>query len=195
MPVGQTLAKKANNGIGYRSTMRFCGTFPQLRAGEEGAQADGGPCERVDTSLFAVDHANSVGDTQSGLAKRFDGLDRGSARGDDVLDEADAIAVVEGALDPVCGAVLLSPAADDHERELELQRGRGRQRDGPELRRREPDRLGLVLANGVGDRLTERAEQVRPERRTNSPSRRAASRIASASATVTARAPSAHARV
>jgi hypothetical protein len=30
MPVGQTLAKKANNGIGYRSTMRFCGGFWQL---------------------------------------------------------------------------------------------------------------------------------------------------------------------
>src|SRR5207237_1357533 len=100
MPVGQTLAKKANNGVGYRSTMRFCGTFPQLGAGEEGAQPNGGARERVHAPLLAVDDANRVGDTHSGLAKGLDGLDRGAARGDDVLDEADAVAVLVVALEP-----------------------------------------------------------------------------------------------
>src|SRR5438552_9403916 len=162
MPVGQTLAKKANNGVGYRSTMRFCGTFPQLGAGEEGAQPNGGARERVHAPLLAVDDANRVGDTHSGLAKGLNGLDRGAARGDDVLDEADAVAVLVGALDPVRGAVLLGLVANDYERQLELEGGGRRERDGTELGRREPYRRRLVLAHGVGDRLAERAEQIRP---------------------------------
>src|SRR6476620_1610096 len=107
MPVGQTLAKKANNDIGYRSTMRLCGTFPELRAREERAEAHRDAGERVDPSLLAVDHANRVRHTQSGLAERLDGLDCRPAGGDDVLDEADAVAVLEGALDAIGRPVLL----------------------------------------------------------------------------------------
>src|SRR5262249_44746739 len=119
MPVGQTLANKANNAVGYRSTMRLCGNFPQFRGLEEGPQADGGPGERVDASLLAVDDADGGRDPQADLAERIDGLDRSAAGGDHVLDEADAVAVLEGPLDPVRSAVVLGPASDDHERQLE----------------------------------------------------------------------------
>src|SRR5439155_23184357 len=123
MPVGQTLAKKANNGVGYRSTMRFCGTFPQLGAGEEGAQPDGGAREGVHTALLAIDDANRVGDTHSRLAEGLDGLDRGAPAGDDLLDEANAVAVLVRALDPLRGALLLCFVANDHERPLTLEGG------------------------------------------------------------------------
>src|SRR5262245_66692210 len=93
MPVGQTLAKKANNGIGYRSTMRFCGDFPQFRPPKQRVQPHGRPREGVDAAPLAVDDANRVGDTQSGLTERLDGLDRRPARSDDVHDQADAVAV------------------------------------------------------------------------------------------------------
>ena len=144
MPVGQTLAKKANNGVGYRSTMRFCGTFPQLGAGEEGAQPNGGARERVHAPLLAVDDANRVGDTHSGLAKGLDGLDRGAAGGDDVLDQADALAARVDALELVRRAVALGGLADDQEREARFERGRGGQGDGAQLRPGEPSAIDAI---------------------------------------------------
>src|SRR5581483_6099503 len=38
----ETSSKEANNGVGYRLTMRFCGNFPQVRGGQERPEADGG---------------------------------------------------------------------------------------------------------------------------------------------------------
>ena len=57
--------------------------------------------ELVDAALLAVDDADRVGYTQSGVAERLDRLDRGPARGDDVLDQADALALLVHALEPV----------------------------------------------------------------------------------------------
>ena len=58
------------------------------------------------------------------------------------------------------GAVLLRLLADDEERKAGLQRGSGGERDGAELRRGEPRRVGRVLRDGRGDPLAERREQV-----------------------------------
>ena len=58
------------------------------------------------------------------------------------------------------GAVVLRFLADDQEGQAALERRRGGERDGSELRPGEPDRVRLVLAHGVGDRAAERREQV-----------------------------------
>src|SRR5581483_5783458 len=120
----ETSSKEANNGVGYRLTMRFCGNFPQVRGGQERPEADGGAGEGVRPSLLPVDDADGVRDPQPGRPQGLDGLERGPARGDHVLHEADELARLEGALDPVRRAVLLRPPADDHEGEPELERGR-----------------------------------------------------------------------
>ena len=71
--------------------MRICGGFEQLRGPKERPQANPVAGELVDAALFAVDHADRVGDTQARLAECRDGLDRRPAGGDDVLDQADAL--------------------------------------------------------------------------------------------------------
>ena len=56
------------------------------------------------------------------------------AGGDDVLDEADALALLVDPLEPVGGAVLLRLLADDQERQARRERGGRRERDRAELR-------------------------------------------------------------
>src|SRR5580692_722896 len=121
MPFRQTLRRNPNNGIGYRSTMRGRGVVPDLRGMEERTEADGGARERIGAAFVAVDDANHGRYDQSGLPEHLDGLERGAAGGDDVLDQADALSWLEDSLDPVAGAVLLDGAADDHERQLALE--------------------------------------------------------------------------
>jgi hypothetical protein len=51
------------------------------------------PRELVDAALLAVDHADRSRHAEPRLAERRDRLDRRPAGGDDVLDEADALAL------------------------------------------------------------------------------------------------------
>ena len=57
--------------------------------------------EGVHTALLAVDDADRRPALETRLAQRSDGLGGRSARRDDVLDQADALAGLERALDPV----------------------------------------------------------------------------------------------
>src|SRR6516165_703438 len=111
--------ENANKVVGYRSTMRICGGFgglEQLGGGEKRAQADGVTRERVGPSLLPIDHADGRSHLQAGLPESRDGLERGPAGGDDVLDQADELARLEHSLDPVRRAVLLGLRAHDQER-------------------------------------------------------------------------------
>ena len=95
---------------------------------------------------------------RSGLAQGLDRLDRRAAGGDDVLDEADALALGSNdAFEPVGGAVALRLLADDQERQPACERRRGRERHRAELGRREPHGVRLVLGDRGRDRLAERA--------------------------------------
>src|SRR5581483_1444747 len=110
------LGEHPNNGVGYRSTMRVCGVFPQLGGGQERLQPHRRAGELVRASLLPVDDADGVRDPQARLAERLDRRADGAARRDDVLDEADELARLERPLEPVRGAVALGLPADDHER-------------------------------------------------------------------------------
>src|SRR3954467_5577185 len=91
--------------------MRFCGAFGQfyqLCRSEERAQPDADARKRVRPALLTVDHHDRRADLETGLAQRLDRLDRGACRGDDVLDEAHPLARLEGALESIGGALLLS---------------------------------------------------------------------------------------
>src|SRR6478672_12260508 len=134
------------------STMRFCGgflAFQQVCCPEKGAQADGVTREGVGSALLPIDHADSRPDDETGLADGRDRLDERPSRGHDVLDEAHELALLEGALEPVCGAVGLRLVADHDERQPARQRSRRGERHGAEHRRGEADGLRLVLAHGA----------------------------------------------
>src|SRR5215469_2466394 len=141
------------------STMRFCGDFlalEQLSCPKKGPQTDRVARESVRPALLPVDHTDGRTDDESGLADRRDRLDERTSGGHDVLDQADELALLEGALEPVRGAVRLRLVADHHERQPTRQRGGRRERHGAEHRRGEPDGLGLVLADGGRDPVAER---------------------------------------
>src|SRR5205823_10463667 len=95
-------------------------------------------------------------------AERLDGLEGRPARGDDVLDQTDALALLVDALEPIGGAVLLRPRADDQERQPTCQRRGCGERDRTELGAGEADCIRLVLTHGRRDRRAESAEQVGP---------------------------------
>src|SRR5262249_18640042 len=88
-------------------------------------------------------------------------LDRSAAGGDDVLDQADPVALVVNAFELVRRAVLLGSLPDDQKGQAGLQRGRRGQRDSAQLGAGEPVGIGLVLANRRGERTAERREHVR----------------------------------
>src|SRR5436305_1780018 len=145
--------------------MRFCGGFlalEQLSCPEKGPQTDGVTRESIGSTLLAIDHADRRAYDETGLADRRDRLHERAPRGHDVLHEAHELALFEGALEPVRGAVGLRLVADDHERQPACQRGRRGERHGAEHRRGEAHGLGLVVADGGGDPLAERGQEVRP---------------------------------
>src|SRR5262249_33097229 len=134
----------------------------KLRREEERTEPDGYARQSVDATLLAVYHADRVRNPQAGLAERRDRLDRRPARGHHVLDQADALAPLERALDAVAGAVALRLAAPDREGGPGPERRRGGERTGAELGRGEPDGSRLVLGARRGNRLAEQAQQVGP---------------------------------
>src|SRR4051794_18673246 len=152
--------KNPNNAAGYRSTMRICGDFEQVGRPEERAQAHRVAREFVDAALFAVDHTDRVGYTQSGISEGLDRCERGPAGGDDVLDQADALALLEDALELLRRPVLLRGLADDQERQSRLERRRRGERDCAELRSCEAVGVRLVLAHRLGERLAERRQHI-----------------------------------
>jgi hypothetical protein len=143
--------------------MRFCGSFRalgQLSCPEEGPQADAVARKLVHSALLAIDHADRGSTLETGLAERRDRGQRCAAGGDDVLDQADPLAGDEGAFEPVPRAVVLRLLADDQEGEARRERGRGRQRDGAELRPRQPICVGLVFGDEIREPRAEGLEQV-----------------------------------
>src|SRR5438445_2488771 len=118
--------------------------------------------QRVASSLLSVDDTDRRAALETCRSERLDRLHGGSARGDDALDQTNALARLERAFEPVRGAVGLRFLANDQERKARRERGGGRERDGAELRPREPVRLGLVQGDSRGEPLAERAEQVGP---------------------------------
>ena len=116
--------------------MRFCGTFcrsEQLGRPKQRPQPDAEARERVRPALLAVDHADRRAALETGLPQGLDASTARPAGGDDVLDEADALARLEDALEPVGRAVLLRLLADDQERQARRERRRGGERDCAEL--------------------------------------------------------------
>src|SRR5919201_6740591 len=116
--------------------MRICGNkggLQELRGPEKRPQPYRMAREGVDSTLLAVDDADGRPALKTLLAQGLDGADGGTARGDDVLDEADQRARFEAALEPVPRAVLLRFLAHDHEGKAGGERGRGGARDGSEL--------------------------------------------------------------
>ena len=118
--------------------------------------------ERIRSALFAVDDAHGRVHDETDVAQRVDRVEQRAAGRDDVLDEADALALLVRALETVRRAVLLRLLANDQERQAGVERGGGRERDGAELRRGEPRRVGRVLPHGRGDALAERPQQLGP---------------------------------
>src|SRR3954452_592953 len=116
--------------------------------------------ESIRSALLPVDDAHGRMHDEPGLTQRHDRVEEGAPGGDDVLDEADALAFLEGALDPLGGPVLLRLLADDDEGQAGFERGRGSQGDGPELRAGEAGRVGRVLPYRRCDPLPERLQQV-----------------------------------
>jgi hypothetical protein len=70
----ETSGQNANKEVGYRSTMRICGAFEQLRGEEQRPQAHRLARERVETPLFAVDDRDRCRDAEALGAQRLDGL-------------------------------------------------------------------------------------------------------------------------
>src|SRR6478672_13864716 len=141
--------------------LEFCKSY-QLRGPKQRPQPDPDTGEPVHSTLLTIDDADRRPAVQPGLAERLDRGHRGAARGDHVLDETDAFAVLEHTLEAVAGPVLLGLLADDQEGQARGERGGSRERYGAQLRPREPDGLGLELSHGASDPLPQRAEQVRP---------------------------------
>ena len=118
-----------------------------VRGREEAAEADGVPRELVHAPLFAVDDADRGAALEARIAERLHGRKRGPARRDDVLHEANALAWLKHAFEPIRGSVVLCVLANDEKRKPRLERRRGRERDGAELWPGDAHGLRLVLAD------------------------------------------------
>src|SRR5688500_2466828 len=100
--------------------MRFCGTFRrrrELSCPKERHQAGRAARQLVGSSLLAVNDADDRPALEPRLTQSLDGAERGSARGDDILDQADSLALREGSLEAVGGSIFLGLSAHDQERE------------------------------------------------------------------------------
>src|SRR5262245_44661097 len=147
------------------STIRFCGGFlglEQVSCPEKRPQTDGMARESVGSAFLPIDHTDCGTDYQSGLPDGCDRLEERPTGGDDVLDEADALARFERAFDAVRRPVVLGRVPDHEERQPRDERRGCGQDDAPEHGRGEPHRLRLVLADDGGDLLAERREEVGP---------------------------------
>src|SRR6266508_4785323 len=143
--------------------MRFCCTFSafgELGRAKKGLEPHADARERVYSPLLAVDDAQGRTALQAGLAKRLHSADRRASGRDDVLDEADALARIEDALDPLRSPVLLRLLPDDEERQTRGQRRGGREGNGSELGAGEPGSLRLPLTDRLRQPLAERPEEV-----------------------------------
>src|SRR2546423_9248448 len=99
--------------------MRFCGGFlrrEQVSCPKKGPKPGSPASESVHSALLAIDHADCNPALQAGFAKGLERLDGSPAGGDDVLDEAHALASFEDPLQSVRGPVLLCLVAHDQER-------------------------------------------------------------------------------
>src|SRR5262249_27327909 len=139
----------------------FCNP-DELRAAKQGSQPNRDAGERVDSTLLAIDDADRGPAGQPCLPERLDRRDRSPARGDDVLDEADAFPRLEEPFEAVARPVALRLLADDQVRQPRGERGGGRKRHGAKLRPGEPNGCRLVLSYGLGDPVAQRPEQVGP---------------------------------
>jgi hypothetical protein len=145
--------------------MRFCGgflRFEQLSCPKQGHQSGSTAGKSVRAAFFPIDDADGDSTLQPSLPERFQGFQGGSAGGDDVLDEAHALARFEGSFDPIRGSVFLRLVTDDHERQARGERGCRRDDDCTELRARNAHGFGLVLRDCGGNVVTEHGEQVGP---------------------------------
>src|SRR4051794_7721139 len=129
---------------------------------EQAAQTYSLPRELFLAALLAVDHADRRFAYEAALAERLDGRDQGPAGGDDVLHQADPLALLEDPFDALAGAVLLRRLAHEEERQTGRERRRGGEGDRAELGAGEPVGAGLELGCGGGDALAERREQLGP---------------------------------
>src|SRR2546423_4555106 len=134
----------------------------QLGRAEERPETDGVTGERIGAALLSIDHANGRPADETRLPKRLYGPHRRAGRGDDVLDEAHLLALLEDALEPLGRAVALRLLPDDQERQTAGERGGCGEGDGPQLGACEPHGIGSVLGDRSGDPIAERAQQVGP---------------------------------
>src|SRR5262249_42073953 len=107
----------------------------QLPGAKERTKSDRVARERVCSALLAVDDAHRGRHDEPRMTQRLDRLEQRAPGGDDVLDEADALAVLVRPLEPVAGAVLLRLLAHDEKRQARLERRGGGERDGAQFRR------------------------------------------------------------
>ena len=81
--------------------MRFCGTFrasEKLSCPKEWPKPDCVPRECVRTALLTIDHTDRGVDDKAGSAQRLDRVEQSSTGCYDVLDQANALALLVGAL-------------------------------------------------------------------------------------------------
>src|SRR5205823_12863866 len=93
---------------------------------------------------------------ETGLAQAPAGRERRASGGDDVLDEADARPRLEGAFEPLPGAVLLRLLAHDDEGDARGERGGRDERDRTQLGPGEQVALRLRGGDGARDPLAQR---------------------------------------
>src|SRR6478609_10540035 len=98
--------------------MRLCGGFlrrEQLSCPKQRHETGSTARESVRSALLAIEHTDRDPALQTGFADGVEGLHDGPAGGDDVLDEAHALARFEDAFEAIRGPVLLRHLADDQE--------------------------------------------------------------------------------
>src|SRR5579859_1488191 len=150
-----------NRRIGLAQPCAFCWPCDIVRR-EQRPHSHRETRESVDSALLPVDHADRISALQPGLAQRLDGLRCCASGCDDVLDQADAIALFERAFEAIVGAVALAGLADDQERQAGAERRGGCERDGAQFGAGEAHGVRLDLGHLRGEALRQRAEQLGP---------------------------------
>ena len=91
--------------------------------GDEGSEGKISSLEGGGSSFEAVADADDADDFAAEFLDAVDGLESGSAGGDDVFDDEDFIAGFDGAFDEFLGAVVFGFLADDEADEVGLRLG------------------------------------------------------------------------